>query len=201
MKIAGPAPAFALYAPSGKSYPSPAVFSTSSLPESNPGRLFVSSVQLRIQKASPMQPEPIFSLLNLLALVGWLLLIVLPRWRWTGRIVQSGAVSLVFAATYLVLIGLSLPGSGGSFSTLAGVRRLFENDYALLAGWAHYLAFDLFVGSWVLGNAQKFKIPHLLVIPCLFLTFMLGPVGLLTYYVLRAVLRKTILNGVAYENA
>ncbi len=148
-----------------------------------------------------MQSETIFSLLNLLALLGWLLLLVLPRWRWTGRIVQSGAVSLVFAAAYLVLIGLSLPGSGGNFSTLAGVRRLFENDYGLLAGWAHYLAFDLFVGSWVLGNAQKFKIPHLLVIPCLFLTFMLGPVGLLTYYGLRAVLRKTILNGVAYENA
>jgi hypothetical protein len=152
-------------------------------------------------KAAAMQPEPIFSLLNLLALMGWLLLLVLPRWRWTGRIVQSGAISLVFAAAYLVLIGLSLPGSGGSFSTLAGVRRLFENDYALLAGWAHYLAFDLFVGSWVLANSQKFRIPHLLVIPCLFLTFMLGPVGLLTYYVLRAVLRKTLLNGVAYENA
>ncbi len=148
-----------------------------------------------------MQPESLFSLLNTLALLGWLLLLGLPRWRWTGHIVQSGAVSLVFAAVYLVLIGLSLPGSGGNFSTLAGVRRLFENDYALLAGWAHYLAFDLFVGSWVLGNAQKFKIPHLLVIPCLLLTFMLGPVGLLTYYGLRAVLRKTILNGVAYENA
>lgn len=148
-----------------------------------------------------MKPEPIFSLLNMLALVGWLLLIVLPRWRWTSLIVQSGAISLVFAAVYLVLIGLSLPGSEGSFSTLAGVRRLFENDYALLAGWAHYLAFDLFVGSWVLGNAQRYRIPHLLVIPCLFLTFMLGPVGLLTYYVLRAIMRKTILNGVAYENA
>jgi hypothetical protein len=107
----------------------------------------------------------------------------------------------VFAAVYLVLILVSLPGSEGGFSSLAGVRRLFENDYALTAGWAHYLAFDLFVGSWILGNSQKFGISHWLIIPCLFLTFMLGPVGLLTYYLLRAALRKTIFNGVAYENA
>ena len=148
-----------------------------------------------------MNPETIFSLLNLLALIGWLLLIVLPRWRWTVRVVQSGAVSLVFAAVYLVLILVSLPGPEGGFSSLAGVRRLFENDYALTAGWAHYLAFDLFVGSWILGDSQKYRISHWLVIPCLFLAFMLGPVGLLTYYLLRAVLRKTIFNGVAYENA
>jgi hypothetical protein len=148
-----------------------------------------------------MKAETIFSLLNLLAMIGWLLLIVLPRWRWTVRVVQSGAVSLVFAAVYLVLILVSLPGPEGGFSSLAGVRRLFENDYALTAGWAHYLAFDLFVGSWILGNSHKYRISHWLIIPCLFLTFMLGPVGLLTYYLMRAVLRKTIFNGVAYENA
>jgi hypothetical protein len=148
-----------------------------------------------------MQPEALFSLLNALALVGWLLLIVLPRWRWTGLLVRSGALILVFAAIYLILVVVSLPGSDGGFGSLAGVRRLFENDYALMAGWVHYLAFDLFVGSWILGDSQKYQISHWLVIPCLFLTFMLGPVGLLTYYILRAVLRKTFLNGVAYENA
>lgn len=148
-----------------------------------------------------MQPEALFSFLNALAFIGWLLLIVLPRWRWTGRLVRSGALMLILAAIYLILVAVSMPGSDGSFGSLAGVRRFFENDYALIAGWVHYLAFDLFVGSWILGDSQKYRISHWLVIPCLFLTFMLGPVGLLTYYVLRAVLRKTVLNGAAYENA
>jgi len=73
----------------------------------------------------------------------------------------------------------------GDFFTLAGVQQLFANPWAALAGWLHYLAFDLFIGSWEVRNARRVGIPHWQVIPCLFLTFMLGPVGLLVYFVLR----------------
>ena len=56
----------------------------------------------------------------------------------------------------------------------------------LLAGWIHYLAFDLFIGGWETRDAVRNGIPHLLVIPCLLLTFMLGPIGLLAYFALRS---------------
>jgi hypothetical protein len=56
----------------------------------------------------------------------------------------------------------------------------------LLAGWTHYLAFDLIVGSWEVRDARERGISHWLVVPCLALTFMFGPVGFLAYQALRA---------------
>ena len=64
---------------------------------------------------------------------------------------------------------------------------LFSNPWALLAGWVHYLAFDLFVGSWEVRDSQARGIPHWLVLPCLFLTFMFGPAGWLLYMAVRVV--------------
>ena len=61
------------------------------------------------------------------------------------------------------------------------MRTLFENPWLLLAGWAHYLAFDLFIGGWEVRDAQRRGIPHLLVVPALVLTFLFGPAGLLLY--------------------
>jgi hypothetical protein len=68
--------------------------------------------------------------------------------------------------------------------------KLFENKEAVLAGWVHYLAFDLFVGTWIVSNSQKLNIRHLYILPCLFFTFMLGPIGLLMYFIVRAALTK-----------
>jgi hypothetical protein len=146
-----------------------------------------------------MTTEQLFSLFNALALAGWLLLIFLPRWRWTFRVVHTGALSLVLALAYLVLIAISLPESEGGFGSLAEVRALFSSDYALMAGWIHYLAFDLFVGSWIARNARQLSISHWVVIPCLLFTFMFGPVGLLLYVIFRGFFRNAILNSMSYE--
>jgi membrane protein required for beta-lactamase induction len=64
----------------------------------------------------------------------------------------------------------------------------------LVAGWVHYLAFDLFVGNWMLINGRKHNVSHLALIPCLFFTFMLGPVGLLLYFIVRAIKTKKALH-------
>jgi hypothetical protein len=69
---------------------------------------------------------------------------------------------------------------------------LFENRWALLAGWTHYLAFDLFVGTWEVRDARASGIPHLLVLPCLGLTFLFGPAGWLLYMALRAGYTKRV---------
>ncbi len=67
---------------------------------------------------------------------------------------------------------------------------LFEEPEAVMAGWIHYLVFDLFIGAWEVRDARRLKIPHLAVVPCLVLTFMLGPVGLLLYLILRWSMRR-----------
>lgn len=72
-----------------------------------------------------------------------------------------------------------------AFGSLEGVMGLFQDKTMLTAGWVHYLAFDLFVGTWISLNARKHGINHWLLIPVLLLTFMLGPVGLLIYLLVR----------------
>ncbi len=135
--------------------------------------------------------DTIFSVCSTAATIGWLLLIVAPRWRWT-QVVASTAVPLGIAVVYLVLIARHMPGSEGGFGSLADVSRLFSRPGLLLAGWVHYLAFDLFIGSWEVRDARRHGVPHVLVIPCLLMTFLLGPIGLLAYFLLRAAKTRTL---------
>ncbi len=137
-----------------------------------------------------MKAEQIFSMANLIAMVSWIILIVAPRWIFTRKVILSGAIPLLLSAAYLILIVLFFGKSEGGFGSLAGVMKLFTNEWATLAGWIHYLAFDLFVGIWEVKDAQAKKISHWFVIPCLFLTFMLGPIGFLLYSILRIFLAK-----------
>ncbi|MFN5168964.1 MAG: ABA4-like family protein [Cyclobacteriaceae bacterium] len=132
-----------------------------------------------------MTLETLFSLCNALALPAWLLLAVAPRWRFTNLVVHSGAWPLVYAVIYTALILYYFGQGEGGFGSLAGVMKLFDQPGAVMAGWVHYLAFDLFIGSWEVRNAKKHNIPHWLVVPCLFFTFMFGPIGLLLYILLR----------------
>ena len=85
----------------------------------------------------------------------------------------------------MVLVAATLARSEGGFSSLAGVRALFDNPWGLLAGWTHYLAFDLFIGGWEVRDAQRRGVPHLLIVPALALTFLFGPAGLLLYLATR----------------
>ena len=142
-----------------------------------------------------MSPEQLFSLCGMLVLPGWLLLVFLPRWRWTARLVWPVVIPLLLALIYLYLVATTFGRTPGGFGSLAEVSLLFSNSWVLLAGWIHYLAFDLFVGSWEVRDAQRVGVHHLLVVPCLVLTFMFGPVGLLLYLILRASLRRRLAVG------
>ncbi|HIN10636.1 MAG TPA: DUF4281 domain-containing protein, partial [Acidobacteria bacterium] len=120
----------------------------------------------------------------------WAVLVFVPGWRWGSGFIAAVLLPAVLGGLYLTLMGLNLIGADGGFGSLAEVARLFENPSLLLAGWVHYLAFDLFIGAWEVRDARRLGIPHLLVVPCLVLTFMLGPVGLLLYLGLRVGLRR-----------
>jgi len=137
-----------------------------------------------------MTAAQLFSLANLAVLPAWLLLIVVPKWRWT-RIVAAYAVPSALAVVYLLVMVQQFDIDNGGFGSLGEVSRLFENQWLLLAGWIHYLAFDLFIGAWEVRDASRLGIPHAYVIPCLLLTFLVGPVGLLLYFIVRiSIVRK-----------
>ena len=141
-----------------------------------------------------MKAEQIFSIANLIAMISWIILIVAPRWIVTRKIILSGAIPLLLSAAYLILIVLFFGKSEGGFDSLPNVMKLFTNEWSVLAGWIHYLAFDLFVGIWEVKDAQAKNISHWFVIPCLILTFLLGPIGFLLYSILRVFLAKEVKN-------
>lgn len=132
-----------------------------------------------------MDLEVIFSLANSTALVSWILLFVLYQKRWVYSLLFSVVFGLM-ACLYLffILQGVGDDSQGG-FDTLANVKLLFGKDEAVLAGWIHYLVFDLFVGMWICHDGGKRAINRWILLPCLVFTFLLGPTGLLMYIIVR----------------
>jgi hypothetical protein len=133
-----------------------------------------------------MSPDQIFSIANAAALCCWLLLIALPGRTWVNHLVAGVAVPAALAGLYTAIIAVHVSGREGGFSSLPDVARLFGNPWLLLAGWIHYLAFDLLVGSWEARDARERGIGHLFVVPCLVLTFLFGPAGWLLYLGVRS---------------
>ena len=140
--------------------------------------------------------DRLFSLGGAVVLPCWLLLGFAPGWRWTQRL-ETFAVPLLLAGVYLALLLSARPPAGAGFNSLAQVALLFSARRALLAGWLHYLAFDLFTGAWEARDALRLGISRWLVAPCLVLTFLFGPVGLACYLLLRLAMRRRI--GAALE--
>ncbi|MEQ8747861.1 ABA4-like family protein [Pyruvatibacter sp.] len=137
-----------------------------------------------------MDFEMVFSAVGLLAMVGWLTLLISPLIPvWSDRIAGL-IVPLVLAATYVAFLLFVPSENGGGFSSFAEVKQLFTNPGALMAGWIHFLAFDLFVGAWICRTARDENIMFWMVLPCLPATFMFGPAGFLLFCAIRAVARK-----------
>jgi hypothetical protein len=140
-----------------------------------------------------LDPHSSFSVAGMLAMLGWLALLVSlfvasarPMAWMLARWVIPGLIGLAYMALFWSSWGHT---PGGGFGSVGEVRALFANDHALAAGWLHYLAFDLFVGSWIAELGLKARVPALLLIPCLACTFLLGPVGLVLFILLRLAFR------------
>jgi Domain of unknown function (DUF4281) len=128
----------------------------------------------------------VFSAASSAAMLGWLVLILSPRWPVVIQALRLGLIGAL-SLTYAVLIFVYFfRVEGGGFGSITEVRALFLNDGVLVAGWIHYLAFDLFVGTWIATEADKLGWNRLLQAPILVVTFMFGPIGLLLFYLTRA---------------
>mgnify|MGYP001807626084 CR=1 FL=1 len=125
--------------------------------------------------------DALFSAANSLALVSWVGLIVLPRWRAIRRGLQVFIVAGLCVLYAVLIQGFFFGVEGGGFFSLAAVQKLFTSREVALAGWVHYLAFDLFVGLWIAGRADEIGVSRWLQGPILLTTFMFGPIGLLMF--------------------
>jgi hypothetical protein len=127
-----------------------------------------------------MSWEQLFGMANLAAIAGWGALLVLPRSRLVVGVLRFGligALSLLYAGLAMAYFA----AAGGGFGSIAAVRTLFASDPVLVAGWVHYLAFDLFVGIWIAERADALGLSRWLQAPILIATFMLGPLGLIVF--------------------
>ena len=138
-----------------------------------------------------MTPTHVFSFVNMTAMAMWVLMIFLPKWKITQQLMRLKLIPIALSLVYAIYIIRELLVSGlMDFGSLSSVMALFTQENAVLAGWVHYLAFDLIVGMWILEKNEKIGVPQLLVIPCLFLTFMFGPIGFLLFIIIKTIKTK-----------
>ena len=128
-----------------------------------------------------MDWETAFSIASLAAMACWAVLILLPR-SWPVLPALTGlVVPLGLAIAYSVLVLSHFFTGEGGFDSLASVRLLFQSDAALLAGWIHYLAFDLLIGGWIAQTSDEVGLSRLIQAPILVAPFMSGPPGRLPF--------------------
>jgi hypothetical protein len=130
-----------------------------------------------------MEPAVLFKLANLIAMLGWVAMIILHDRPITYRLIFNGIIlllSLFYASA--IAWSFSEPQGQGDFSSLEGVMALFTNPKSVLAGWVHYLAFDMMMGLLMIHVSARHGVNRFVLLPVLFFTFMFGPVGLLILY-------------------
>ena len=138
----------------------------------------------------------IFVATNAIALAGWAGLAFLPRRPAIHSLILYAGVALLclaYAAMFVALFGGladpgRVPGTGEpdlADYSISGLRALFMSDGGIVLGWTHYLAFDLFVGCHIFLDARTRGLSHALVVPCLCITLLVGPLGLLAYHLAR----------------
>jgi hypothetical protein len=130
----------------------------------------------------------VFQLSGLLVMPFWLLMIALPGWRVSQRVLRSPLVALPAALLYAALVVPLVPTALPVLlrPELDTVAALIATPEGAMVAWAHFLAFDLFVGRWVYLDARERGLPWWVSSPVLFFVLMFGPLGFAAHLGLRA---------------
>lgn len=135
-----------------------------------------------------MDSSQLFSICSTIVMPFWIALLFIPENKWVKNGITAIALSL--ALVYISQLPAFFGMENGGFGSLEEVMVLFKSEKAVLAGWIHYLVFDLLIGRWIATDAASKGISKFFVAPCLFCTLMLGPVGFLLYTALKYVYPK-----------
>lgn len=133
-----------------------------------------------------IDPDILFTLGSRLALIGWAVLIFLPRRIALLLAIPKFAIPVLLGLAYSGIMAARFFDSGGGYNSIEEVRALFAHDEILVAGWLHYLAFDLFVGVWIAERSDAIGLPRLIQTVILAATFLFGPLGLVLFLLTRA---------------
>jgi len=142
---------------------------------------------------SGITDEDLFVTLNL-CLCGWAILALPPSWRparWDSSVLAlSAAFASLYTATlvHAVFFERGAVPEGSGFGSLDGVVNLFKSRTVVFSGWVHYISLDLLAGLYIAKDAERARVPHLVVLVCLPLTLFAGPSGLLLYLTIKTVL-------------
>jgi len=136
--------------------------------------------------------ETLFTLVFPLAVPFWFMMIVLPTWRWTRRIVTSPLIALPAAAIYVALLipQIDVVFPAVTSPSLAGIAELIGTPEGAALAWAHFIAFDLFVGAWMYRDARDRGIHPVIMAPTLVLTILVAPAGFAIYLGIRLLGRR-----------
>ncbi len=138
-----------------------------------------------------MTPTDVFSIAGMIAMPMWILMIFLPKWKVTRFLIDFKIIPLILSVIYAIYIFKALQiGGMMDFGSLKSVMALFTEENAVLAGWVHYLAFDLVLGMWMLDQNKTLEIHPVIMAPCLFGTFMFGPIGFLAFMSIKTFKQK-----------
>ena len=135
-----------------------------------------------------MTASSLFSAFNMLAMAGWIILalgVALKR-GWLRDAVAGTYIPVLISAAYAILIVFFFAGADGGFDTLDNVQKLFTSPWVALAGWVHYLAFDLFMGARIARGMAEQGLPRWPLVILLPLTFLFGPIGYLAFEIIKA---------------
>ena len=135
-----------------------------------------------------MTAPALFSAFNMLALTGWVILAagVFLKRNFLRDTIAGLWLPVLLSAAYAALILFFFASAPGGFNSLAEVQLLFTAPWAALAGWVHYLAFDLWMGSRIARESDTLGLPRWLLIVLLPLTFLFGPMGYLAFEAIKA---------------
>jgi hypothetical protein len=125
----------------------------------------------------------IFNFCNILILIAWGAIIISPQKKISEILISYPWIPLTLSLFYIYFIIISGGLMEADFSSLNGIVTLFKKatPESAAAGWLHYLAFDFWVGTWIIKHSRKEKISNKIIVLPLLFTFILGPVGILVY--------------------
>ena len=142
--------------------------------------------------------EILYMWINLGVLPFWFILIVFPESHLSRIFVTSIFPFFILSGIYIFilyksyLIGYDFDGNFSLYLGLNELSRLFEDHLYVMIFWTHFIAINLFIGGWIVKDSQKFSINKVLMALPLIMTYLIGPIGLFLYWIIRIFYAKRI---------
>jgi len=142
--------------------------------------------------------EMIYYWVNLGVLPFWFILIFFPQSYLSRYFVTSIFPILLLSISYVFLFYKSFLNSYdflGNFNLYLGIgdlSNLFADNSFLMMFWVHFVSINLFAGGWIVKDSQKFLINKILLAIPLIITYLIGPVGLIVYWIIRIFYAKRL---------